>query len=171
MVYTPRLLLVNTDVPILEQLLKGDRTLAEYTGWTIETPWNEFGRSSFRYTLDKIREAPENKQWWTYLIILKSQNQLIGSCGFKGPPTLEGRVEIGYEIKKSFRNQGFATETAQGLIDWAFTNDTVKRVQAHTLPEENASTSVLKKVGMTFAGPVEIATHGEIWKWAIQQER
>ena len=72
---------------------------------------------------------------------------MIGGGGYKGKPTAEGMVELGYEITSNYRNNGYATEMARGLIAHAFTNNMVKSIIAHTLAEENASTKVLQKCG------------------------
>jgi RimJ/RimL family protein N-acetyltransferase len=94
---------------------------------------------------------------------------LIGAGGFKGLPTRYGVVEIGYEIRPDYRNQGYATEFAQGLIDFAFQNEAVKVVQAHTLAEPNASTRVLKKCGMHFVQEMYDADEGTIWQWRVER--
>jgi hypothetical protein len=38
-------------------------------------------------------------------------------------------------------------------------------VTAHTLPEENASTRILRKTGFLFAGPRIHEEDGKIWVW------
>ena len=47
---------------------------------------------------------------------------------------------------------GLASEATRGMIKYAFAHPEVGRVDAHTLPEKNASTGVLEKVGMKFMG-------------------
>jgi len=44
----------------------------------------------------------------------------------------------------------------------------VLRVIAHTLPETNASTRVLEKVGMNFVGEVIDPDDGRVWRWQMQ---
>jgi [ribosomal protein S5]-alanine N-acetyltransferase len=38
---------------------------------------------------------------------------------------------------------------------------------AQTLPEENASTSVLKKLGFCLAGTLEHPEDGQVWEWHL----
>ena len=45
--------------------------------------------------------------------------ELVGSAGFFGPPDESGTVEIGYEVAPERRRQGYASETAAALVDWA----------------------------------------------------
>jgi hypothetical protein len=40
-------------------------------------------------------------------------------------------------------------------------------VAAQTLPEENASTSVLKKLQFSFVGSVEHPEDGLVWEWQL----
>ena len=56
---------------------------------------------------------------------------------------------------------------ARKLVDLASTSAAVKQVVAHTLPETNASTRVLEKVGMVFAGEVMDPDDGRVWRWHV----
>ena len=77
---------------------------------------------------------------------------LVGTCGFKGPPTADGTVEIGYGILPEFRRHGYATEATQGLITHAFAHPEVARVIAETFPDLFPSIGVLRKIGFSYAG-------------------
>ncbi len=162
-----RLKLINCDRAILEKALEGDEVLATFLNINIPEKWSVFGSSIFEYVLKEIKENPDTQQWMTYFPILKDSNTLIGTCGYKGIPNEEGMVEIGYEVAETYRNQGYATEMAQLLIEQAFEQATVKKVQAHTLAEENASVSVLKKCSFIFIEALEDPEDGSIWKWEL----
>jgi RimJ/RimL family protein N-acetyltransferase len=90
---------------------------------------------------------------------------VIGMASFKGPPNAEGAVEIAYAIVPGYQNRGYATEAAQGLVDYALADPRARRVIAHTLREPNASTRVLKKCGFQFAGEVIDPEDGPVWRW------
>lgn len=89
----------------------------------------------------------------------------VGQCGFKGPPDGNGVVEIAYGIKPEYRGQGYATEAAAALANYAFSQIGVRLVRAHTLPEPNASTRVLTKSGFTRIGEVIDPEDGLVWRW------
>ena len=93
----------------------------------------------------------------------------IGSCCFKGPPA-DGVVEIAYGIEPEHRGNGYATESAQALTNFAFSQN-APTVCAHTLPEPNASTRVLTKCGFTHIGPVIDPEDGLVWRWEIHREQ
>ena len=55
-----------------------------------------------------------------FSVILKSNQELIGDCGlehteFEGKPC----VEVGYDFLSKYWNQGYATEAAKAVIDYA----------------------------------------------------
>ena len=96
-----------------------------------------------------MEEAPEQVGWWAWYFVLnkkaKNERILIGNGGFKGKPTSDGTVEIGYSVLKEFQNLGYGTEAVQALIDWAFNHSEVQRVIAETLPELKPSQRLLEK--------------------------
>ena len=105
---------------------------------------------------------------WTigFAVIDKESRSVIGGASFKGPPDgATGTVEIAYGIVPSFEGRGYATEAARALIDFAQSDDKVRQIIAHTMPEANASTRVLKKCGFTFAGEVIDPEDGRVWRW------
>jgi len=54
---------------------------------------------------------------WTlgFTIILRASDTDIGTCGFKGPPGVEGIVEIAYGLTPDQEGHGYATEAAAAL--------------------------------------------------------
>jgi RimJ/RimL family protein N-acetyltransferase len=167
---TPQLRLVLATGPILEAVLRGNRSLGKLLNAKVPLLWTEYGDPIFRFSLDRVKEKPEEAIWWTYLPILKEENILAGSCGYKGPPDREGVVEIGYEVTREYRGRGLATEMAMGLIQHAFRFPEVKTVKAHTLAEVNASGSVLTKCGMKKVAELFDPDDGDIWQWVVRKE-
>jgi hypothetical protein len=56
---------------------------------------------------------------------------------------------------------------ARTLISVARSSPDVPQVIAHTLRERNASTSVLRSVGMRFVGEVWDPDDGLVWRWQL----
>lgn len=113
----------------------------------------------------ELKRDPSTR-WATTLFMLREPRTLVGMGGYKGPPR-DGVVEIGYAIAPAFQQRGFATEAARALVARAFADAAVKAVDAHTLGEDNASTRVLRKVGMQHIGETVDTEHGTIWHWRI----
>jgi RimJ/RimL family protein N-acetyltransferase len=104
-------------------------------------------------------------------VIDKESRTVIGGASFKGPPDTNGVVEIAYGIVPSFEGRGYATEAARALVDFARRDEKVRQIIAHTMPEANASTHVLKKCGFTFAGEVIDPEDGRVWRWEYAKLR
>lgn len=167
---TERMRLINCDEEIIRAILESDSAVAKLLNINVATSWTENDGRFFQSVLEKITSSPDEKIWWTYLPILKSENLLIGSGGYKGKPDENGRVEIGYEVALHYRKRGLATEMAEALIDFAFRNESVSTVIAHTLPEENASVKVLRKCGLQLMGEDREDGGEREWRWVIIKE-
>jgi [ribosomal protein S5]-alanine N-acetyltransferase len=100
-----------------------------------------------------------------FAIHQRVENAAIGQCGFKGPPSDDGVVEIAYTIEAEHRGKGYATEAARALRDFALREPNVELVRAHTLPTSNASTRVLTKCGFVMVGEVVDLDDGPVWRW------
>ncbi|WP_157272193.1 GNAT family N-acetyltransferase [Azohydromonas aeria] len=99
--------------------------------------------------------------WAGYLV--EENKAFIGTCAYKSPPVL-GAVEIAYFTFPGHEGQGSATRMARHLVELAAENG-VACVRAQTLPEKNASTRILEKLGFTLVGPVHHPEDGEVWEW------
>lgn len=91
---------------------------------------------------------PDNYLWHTFwLIIRKSDRIVIGSADFKDVPNHVGEVELGYGIGKEFEHQGYMTEAAEAMCQWALSQPGVKSVIAETDLDGYASQRILQRLG------------------------
>ncbi|MFS8086008.1 MAG: GNAT family N-acetyltransferase [Acidobacteriota bacterium] len=102
--------------------------------------------------------------WIGYLA--SESGTCVGTCGFKSPPR-SNRVEIAYFTFPGHESGGVATRMASELIRFAREKMPGVRVAAQTLPEENASTSVLKKLGFRLVETIEHPEDGLVWEWQL----
>jgi [ribosomal protein S5]-alanine N-acetyltransferase len=166
---TQKLKLIPCDADILKAAIEGNEILANKINVNVQENWTEFGVVALQYSLDKLKESEEEMNWWTYFPVHKLDNTLIGSGGYKGKPTADGTVELGYEIAPNYRNRGLATEMTKGLIDHAFSDDRVELIIAHTLGQDNPSTRVLQKCGFDKVEEINDPEDGLIWKWELKK--
>lgn len=99
----------------------------------------------------------------------KSDGAFLGFCGLKVanlPGTaIDGEVEIGWRLRADAWGQGFAKEAAQASLDWAWANLDCERIVSITIPANEASWGLMKRLGMTrrpdldFAHPAFAADH------------
>lgn len=151
---TPRLDLVPGDLDSLGAAWAGHRELAEQLQVALPAGWppDEFDRDALAWVRDHVL-AGEDPAWWVQWIILREPTPtLVGIAGYKGAPTPEGTVEIGYSVVAEYRRRGIAAEAAAGLVARAFTHPAVERVLAETLHDHRASIGVLTKNGFQPAG-------------------
>lgn len=112
------------------------------------------------------REAAD--RWGGYVAVDETGDLVVGSCAFTGPPTADGTVEIAYYTFGPYEGQGYAKSMARALISVAHSSPLVHHVIAHTLPERNPSTSVLRSVGMRFVGEAWDPDEGPVWRWQLE---
>ena len=105
-----------------------------------------------------------------FRLVDRSTRDVIGTCGFKGPPDADGVVEIAYGVTPDRQNKGYATEAAAGLVAFAFGSGQVRVVRAHTITGNNASTRVLAKCGFRSVGQVIDPEDGLVWRWETASE-
>jgi ribosomal-protein-alanine N-acetyltransferase len=101
---------------------------------------------------------------WDGIILHKADQVAIGGIGFHGPPDEAGRVEIGYNIIPAYEGQGYATEMARRVIDWAFQTPGIQVITAECRDDNIGSIRVLEKVGMR-----RLAAEGHTLKWELQK--
>lgn len=99
--------------------------------------------------------------WVGYLA--EEHGAIVGTCAYKSPP-VSSEVEIAYFTFPEHEGRGVATRMAQRLVDLAAEHG-VTRIRAETLPERNASTRILEKLGFVLAGSVNHPEDGEVWEW------
>ena len=103
-----------------------------------------------------------------FSVVHAESGNAIGSCGFKAPPDANGMVEIAYGIAPAHQHNGYATEAAQALVQFARADARVQLIRAHTLEEKNASARVLVKCGFHSRGPVVDPDDGRVFRWEIE---
>ena len=152
----------------MDAALAGDDALARALGHDVVPGWATF-REALPPTRDVLVEHPNGHAWGTRFFVSGDPPELVGWGGFKGPAK-DGVVEVGYEIAEARRGRGLATAATHAMVAEAFADDRVTTVIAHTLPERNASTRVLEKVGFTYDG--EAAEDGEVvWRYCLMGDR
>ena len=169
MIETERLNLIPCTGEHLEILLSSEDALAEVLGVGLAPGWLIFPES-VSYSLKMIDDDPRASDWGMHLIVHSVDNKLIGCGGYKGAPDVDGMVEFGDSVAPSYENKGRATEAARALIDHAFADKGVRKVDAHTLAEWNASTRILQKCGLTKIAEKHDPEDGDIWHWRLLRE-
>jgi RimJ/RimL family protein N-acetyltransferase len=145
---TPRLILrgfVSADGPRVQQLA-GDRAIAATT-MNIPHPYPDGAAEEWIAT---HRETFDSGKGANFAVTLRSTGELIGGCGLV-IREIHKRAELGYYIGKQYWGNGYATEAAKAVIQYAFSRG-IHRVFAEHYHTNPASGRVLQKAGMKHEG-------------------
>ena len=103
-----------------------------------------------------------------FSVILKETGELIGDCGLEQMED-QGAAELGYDFRSDFWNQGYATEAALAVRDYAFDVLKLPRLISLIRVGNLASKRVAEKVGMTLAE--EFTRYGvRYWKYFVEND-
>ena len=158
---TPRLELVPLDPVAIRHLIAGNRDAAEQVvGHALpnDFPNHDDLAGFLPIQLKRMEESPDQREWMARLMVDQADN-VIGHCGFHGPPRMIGRAEIGYTVFPPYRGQGFAKEAARALADWAFEQGE-KEVYASVSPTNAPSLAVVRSLGFREVGVQEDEVDG-----------
>ena len=95
---------------------------------------------------------PDAIGWGEWYFVRTEGMVAIGAGAFKGIPTTDGTVEVGYSILSEYQGRGFGTVAVDALVKWALAQPNVTRVIAETLPQFAASIRVLEKLAFRRVG-------------------
>ncbi|MBJ7356543.1 GNAT family N-acetyltransferase [Nocardioides sp.] len=88
----------------------------------------------------------------------KTEGDVIGYCGLVAAGGPDGEPELAFELLRRVWGQGYATEAATAVLDWARASGHV-RLSATVWDWNDASRRVLAKLGFTETSREE-TTHG-----------
>lgn len=176
MIDTPRLQLVPIDARSLTDLMANQPLRLNDVPIHVPAAWADLWLdqpTALPYTLEALKHDPSlhTLGWWSYFAIHQRSHTLIGIGGFGGKPDSNGTVEISYAVVAPYRRQGFATEMARGLIQFAFSHSAVHQVLAHTLATDNPSNRLLKSLDFQHNGTSHDADEGDVWEWLSRKAR
>ena len=91
----------------------------------------------------------ELRGWTSSVVVERQSGRLLGRAGLWQPEGYPG-VEVGWILKPSVWNQGYATEVGQALRDYAFGTLGIPHLLSLIHPDNHASIRVAQKIGASF---------------------
>lgn len=109
-----------------------------------------FGRAQMQGWVKRNLEHQNSYGYGLFSVIRKADGALIGDCGLSHME-IDGQpeVEIGYDLRSNCWNQGFATEAAGAVRNYATEYLKHKRLVSLVRLSNTASRRVAEKIGMT----------------------
>lgn len=93
---------------------------------------------------------PRNQNRW--IIIRKSDDKKMGTCGFHCWDKKAGKVEVGYDLKEEFWNNGYMQEAMREIIKFAKTEMNITEICACISVENQKSIRIVEKLGFALSG-------------------
>jgi len=110
-------------------------------------------KSAFYSRIHWGQSAARNKTTFPFMIIRREDARLMGALtldNVRFGPAKAGTV--GYWIGPDFARQGYMQEALAMVLDFAFQELDLSRIEAACLPENKASRGVLEKAGFKYEG-------------------
>jgi ribosomal-protein-alanine N-acetyltransferase len=162
---TARLLIVPFGLELLRAAMRGAPELSRAVGLPVAPGFpNPDLVQALPYQARSVERTPELAEW-SGLMIHAAEQAVFGSLAFKDLPDRTGTVEIGYGIAEGYWGQGYTTEAARAMAEWAFLERGVRRVIAECLESNQGSIRVLEKLGMR-----RLPARGSMLNWELRAE-
>ncbi|HEU0293810.1 MAG TPA: GNAT family N-acetyltransferase [Anaerolineales bacterium] len=129
-----------------------------------------FTREQMERWLKRNLDHQREYGYGLFSVILKETGELIGDCGLEQMEVGgEQLAELGYDFRSGFWNQGYATEAASAVRDYAFDVLKLPRLISLIRVGNLASKRVAEKVGMTLAE--EFTRYDtRYWKYSLKNK-
>ena len=109
----------------------------------------------YSYTVELIsffqREYAQGR-YFDFAVVLKDENKMVGTVGFTSFDDKNRTAEVGYVINPSYHGRGIAPEALSVVINFAFCELGINRVEAKYIVGNTPSLRVMEKCGMTHEG-------------------
>jgi len=114
--------------------------------------------------LAQTRELFEQRTMMKWGVALRENDELIGTATLIHPDLTHHRVEIGYALARAHWGNGYISEALRALLEYAFKELAMHRIEADVDPRNAASIKTLERLGFQREGYLRERWHvgGEI---------
>jgi RimJ/RimL family protein N-acetyltransferase len=154
----------DEDAPALEPVC-GEFDVCAFTS----VPW-EWSEAEALAWIERQRSKRAAGTVLALAIQGRDDDRALGNVNLAGFEEGAREAAVGYWLVPEARGQGLVTEAASLLIDWAFVNLALERIEFAILPENQASQGVAERLGATPEGLREHShqsTDGRWWPMTI----
>jgi RimJ/RimL family protein N-acetyltransferase len=148
-------------LPVLAAFVDGNATRArELVDYTVPVDFPDTAATEvLEIRRMQLAAEPARAPWSVRAMVRRDDRVMVGFVNFHGPPGTNdieeaGAAELGWTVFPEHRRQGYATETARRLMDWARTEHGVRRFISSTTPGNASSLRVHEKLGFHRTGRV-----------------
>ena len=127
-------------------IMSRDEVTQYYGSESLSDP-EEAGRIIDSFQL--VYESGRGMRWG---IVWKENDQFIGTVGLNNLNSRSKKAEIGYELHPDYWGKGITKEAVSEILRYSFEKQELFRMGAVTFPANEASSSLLKKLGFVEEG-------------------
>ncbi|MEK6898543.1 MAG: GNAT family N-acetyltransferase [Nanoarchaeota archaeon] len=102
--------------------------------------------------IDGTRASINNDK--AYFLGIEFTEKIIGMAGLQRVDRTKRTAEAGYWIGKDYRNQGFATEALDLVLDFGFMTENLQKIWGRVTENNAPSIKILEKRGFSLSGRV-----------------
>jgi [ribosomal protein S5]-alanine N-acetyltransferase len=147
-IQTNRLILVPVSIKLVKDLIKESTKEIENLGIKTNGRWPRQDTKDILPFVDKDFEKNKIETGFEFwMIVIKENMTVIGDIGFRGIPDDKGEVEIGFGLIEEEQGKGYGQEALKAMINWAFSDEKVKVINADCLIDNIPSIRILEKSG------------------------
>ncbi|HGF4937291.1 TPA: GNAT family N-acetyltransferase [Vibrio parahaemolyticus] len=132
----------------LEIVIKQRDYLSEWLAWSAHAQNEEFFLGFIKRSLHDYADGK------SLVCTMIYQNELVGNISFNAIDHDLQKVEIGYWLSSDFQGKGIVSKSLSRLIEFAFIELDMKKVQISAAVENKASRRVCERLGFTLEGIV-----------------
>ncbi len=147
-------------LPLLDALVDGNATqVRELVDYSVPADFPGIAAEVLEIRRTQLAADPARAPWSVRAMVRREDRVMVGFVNFHGPPGVNdieaaGAAELGWTVFPAHRRQGYATETARRLMDWARAEYGVRRFISSTRPDNAPSLRVHDKLGFRRTGQV-----------------
>ena len=145
---TARLLLrkiVPSDAAALYAIFSDDEVTRYYDLGTMTDP------ADAETMVRRLAARTKHGQAMRWGIVRKQDRAFVGTCGFHFQAA-GFKAEIGYDLGREYWHQGYMSEALRAMLAYGFETLQLNRIEALVMPENEASTILLRRLGFSEEG-------------------
>ena len=121
--------------------------------WEPTWAYDSLTRSAFRRRVRVYAQEWRHGTGYSFFVFRRSDDRLLGGVTLSNVRRgVAQNGSLGYWIGETFARQGLMTEALAGVLDFAFDDLGLHRIEAACLPSNEASRAVLLKLGFAQEG-------------------
>ncbi len=123
-------------------------------------PMTEISQADELIDFYTIVEPRRQNRW---VLVDKTTNSKLGTCGYHLWNPDKKEVEIGFELMEPYNGKGYMSEAVKAIIEFAKHKMGVERINAIVYFENNKCIQLLERLGFVKVGDEETEFRGQIY--------